>query len=173
MPWKDGFCMRGAKEIQEREFTKLYLGSYGIVYNYVRSRMGSDDAEDVVADAFMLAARSFGSFDPKRAKFSTWVIKIAMNCMASHYRKSHATVDLEEVPEGLFAEQGEEDTVDDRELAHQLLGLLDDEERELVLMKYRDGKRNIEIAQELGMNPSTVSTMLSRALAKMRDASVR
>ena len=165
--------MRGTREKQEREFTKLYLESYGFVYNYIHSRMASDDAEDVVAEAFMLAARSFGTFDSTRAKFSTWVIKIALNCMASHYRKNRATVDLEEVPERLFAEQSEEDAVDDHELALQLISVLDDDERELVLLKYRDGLRNVEIAQQLDMNPSTVSTMLSRALAKMRDASER
>ena len=93
--------------------------------------------------------------------------------MASHYRKNRATVDLEEVPERLFAEQSEEDAVDDHELALQLISVLDDDERELVLLKYRDGLRNVEIAQQLDMNPSTVSTMLSRALAKMRDASER
>lgn len=165
--------MRVATEAQKREFTKLYLESYGFVYSFVRSRMSSDEAEDIVASAFMLAARSFGSFDPTRAKFSTWVIKIAMNCMVSYYRKHHATVDLEEVPERIFAEQSEEDAIDNREVAMQLLEVLGDEERELVLLKYRDGMRNVDIARKLGMNPSTVSTMLARALAKMRNASDR
>lgn len=55
------------------------------MYNYVRVRMGSAyDAEDVVAEAYLKAARSFGSFDPGRAKFSTWVVRIASNCMNDH-----------------------------------------------------------------------------------------
>jgi DNA-directed RNA polymerase specialized sigma24 family protein len=37
-------------------------------------------------------------------------------------------------------------------------------------MKYYEGKRNVEIADELGINLSTVSTKLSRAVAKMRAA---
>lgn len=37
-------------------------------------------------------------------------------------------------------------------------------------MKYRDGKRNVEIVAELGVNPSTLSSRLFKAIRKMRDA---
>ena len=74
---------------REREFERLYRESYGLVYNYVRMRMGgADDAEDVVAEAYLKAARSFGAFDPARAKFSTWVVRIAANCMNDRWRRA-------------------------------------------------------------------------------------
>ena len=60
--------------------------------------------------------------------------------------------------------------MDDKDLALRLLALLDDEERNLIAMKYNEGKRNVDIAQELNMNASTVSTKLANALAKMRAA---
>ncbi len=148
------------------EFEGLYLQSYSLVYNFVRTRMASDaDTEDVVSEAFLKAARAF---DPKRARFSTWVISIAKNCMASYFRKQRPAVALEEAPLSAFGVPGEQDRVDDRELVKQLLGCLDDTERELVALKYRDGLRNVDIACELHMNSSTVSTVLSRALMKMR-----
>jgi len=158
-----------ANASRRREFEGLYLQSYSLVYNFVRTRMASDaDTEDVVSEAFLKAARAFGSFDPKRARFSTWVISIAKNCMASYFRKQRPTVALEEAPLSAFGVSGEQDRVDDRELVKQLLGCLDDTERELVAMKYRDGLRNVDIARNLHMNSSTVSTVLSRALSKMR-----
>jgi len=139
------------------------------VYGYVRVRMACDeDAEDVVAEAYLHAARAFGTFDPRRARFSTWVTAIARNCMNSHYRKAHPSVALEDVPDQLFAESGGQENVDDRLLAKRLLACLDDGERELIALKYHEGMRNVDIAQALGMNPSTVSTVLARALAKMR-----
>lgn len=158
----------------EREFTKLYQESYSMVYNYVYRRMGGDAAaEDVVAEAYMLAARSFDRFDPTRAKFSTWVLRIAINCMSSHYRREHTSVPLDELPEGVVSEWEEyEDTdsePDNTELVRKMLAQLDERERKIVIMKYRDEKRNVEIAEELGMNASTVSTILSRAMAKMRS----
>ncbi|MBQ3340022.1 MAG: sigma-70 family RNA polymerase sigma factor [Atopobiaceae bacterium] len=158
------------RDLEKREFTRLYQESYSVVYNYVRYRMASDEAEDIVSEAFMLAARSFRSFDPSRAKFSTWVIKIAINCMNTYYRREHPTVDVDDIAPILVSEGSEEDAVDDRELVDRLLGVLDDDERELVILKYREDMRNVDIAEQLGMNASTVSTLLSRAVAKMRAA---
>ena len=155
----------------KEEFTRLYRESYPKVYGYVRRRMEGDAAtEDVVAEAYLLAARSFHLFDPKLAQFSTWVTRIAINCMASHYRKERPVAPLDELPESMVSWEDESDTVDDRELVARLLGVLDERDRQLVLLKFRDGRRNVEIAEELGMNPSTVSTVLSRAVAKMREA---
>ena len=53
-------------------------------------------------------------------------------------------------------------------LIQQLLESLDDVERELVVCKYHDGMRNVDIARELHMNASTVSTKLANAISKMR-----
>ena len=153
----------------EQEFERLYLDSYGMVYGYVRARMRTDaEAEDVVAEAFLKAARAFDSFDPGRAKFGTWVTTIAKNCMASYYRKERPSVELDDVPESLVAIEGDQDHVDNDLLVRQLLTCLNDEEREIVALKYRDGLRNVDIAESLSMNASTVSTKLATALAKMR-----
>lgn len=157
------------KDTREQEFTRYYNQSYGLVYGYVRARMANDAAaEDVVSEAFLKAARSFDSFDPNRAKFSTWVITIAKNCMVSHYRKQGATVALDDTPEVSYAVDGESQHVDNMLLVKQLLACLSNEERELVALKYRDGLRNVDIARELGMNQSTVSTKLFKAMARMR-----
>ena len=153
----------------EREFEKLYLQSYELVYGFVRARMSSDvDAEDIVAEAYLKAARAFNRFDPSRAKFSTWVVTIARNCMITHFRKMRPTAGLDDVPESVVAAEGGQEAVDDRDLALRLLAILDDDERMIILLKYREGMRNMQIAEELDMNPSTVSTRVARALSKMR-----
>lgn len=155
----------------EREFERLYRESYELVYNYVRGRMGADDgAEDVVSEAYLKAARSFGKFDPDRAKFSTWVVRIAVNCMNDRWRRARPSSCIDDLPEGSFAQPDDTSAIDDRDLVDRLLGALDGTERDLVLMKYLLGYRNVDIASELGMNASTVSTVLARALVKMRIA---
>ena len=159
---------------REREFERLYRETYSLVYGYVRARMkGSADAEDVVAEAYLKAARAFDSFDPARAKFSTWMVTIARNCMVSHFRKVRPAAALEDAPQDACAVEGGQKSVDDLMLAQALLATLDDDERAIVLLKYREDMRNIDIARELGMNESTVSTVLCRALAKMRKAAER
>ena len=153
----------------EREFERLYRETYGLVYGYVRGRMkGSADAEDIVAEAYLKAARSFDTFDPARAKFSTWMVTIARNCMISHFRKVRPAVAIEDAPQDAVAIEGGQQNVDDMMLAQRLLTCLDDDERAIVLLKYREDMRNVDIARELDMNESTVSTVLCRALTKMR-----
>lgn len=155
----------------EQEFEKLYLECYKNVYNYVSYRMSNDaEAEDIVAEAFLLAARSFDKFDPSRAKFSTWVNTIAINCMKTYWKRQHPTAPIDDVPENFAAIPSSEDALADRDQVNRLLACLDNTERELVLLKYREGFKNVEIADTLNMNASTVSTILARALAKMRDA---
>jgi len=93
--------------------------------------------------------------------------------MVSYFRKQHLTAPLDNLPEAYVAQDGGQGAVDDRDLLLRLLSLLSVEERELVLLKYQQGLRNVDIAERLNMNASTVSTMLSRALAKMREAAER
>lgn len=154
---------------EKREFEKLYKESYELVFGYVRSRMINIEAtEDVVSEAFCRAARAFKSYDPTRAKFSTWVVTIAHNCMISYYRKERPTAALDDLPELSATESADISAVEDIDVTMRLLSVLDEEECQLVLFKYREDMRNVEIAAELGMNASTVATKISRALTKMR-----
>ena len=151
-------------------FERDYRESYPMVYSYVLGRMNNREAaEDVVAEAYLRAARSYDKYDPTRSKFSTWVITIARNCMVDYYRRDEPASPLEDVAEGAFAsEEHTDDVMADADLVHRLLEVLDEDERMLVYLKYYEDRRNGEIAKELGMNASTVSTKLSRAMAKMR-----
>ena len=59
---------------------------------------------------------------------------------------------------------------DDVQVASKLLAELDEEDRELVHLKFYEGMQNKQIGELLGMNPSTVGTKLHRAVARMRAA---
>ena len=156
-------------ESAEREFERLYLESYDMVFGFVRHSMADSPAvEDVVSEAYLRAARSFHKYNPERAKFSTWVIKIATNCMRDYWRQARPMSSLDDAPPERISQSGEADALADRDLVERLLATLDDEERLLVVMKYREGFRNVDIAAELGMNASTVATKLANALKKMR-----
>lgn len=160
---------------KEREFEKLYLESYELVYNYVRTRIhDKEDAEDIISEAYLRAARAYSSFDPTRAKFSTWVIKISINCMNDYWRKHRFSLaPLDEIPDKVVAQPAEQDNYAIRDFVDHLMLVLDDNEREIVLLKCREDMRNVDIAAELGINPSTVSTIFARAVAKMREAAER
>ncbi len=158
-----------SKRDMHRDFERYYRESFSMVYNYIFRRVGNHTAaEDITSEAYLRAARYFSRFDPTRAKFSTWVISIANNCVSDYFSRTPENVPIEDIAEGAYAEEAETDQIGDAELASQLLATLDDEERQLVYLKYYEQLRNTEIAQIMGMNASTISTKLSRAMAKMR-----
>ena len=152
------------------EFARLYRESYELVYNFVHYRVLDRHAtEDIVSDSYLKAARAFSRFDSKRAKFSTWIIAIARNCIADYYRKQSPTTDIDQVDPWRFSSEDEYPGIDDdAETVKRLLNSLSPDDRELVFMKYYEDKRNKDIAAELSMNESTVATRLQRALIKMR-----
>lgn len=167
---RDGKTILSFIDSQTAEFERLYREAYPIVYNYAyRAVLNQSAAEDITSEAFLKAARSFSRFDSTRAKFSTWVVAIARNCVADHFRTSHANAPLEELPENTYSTEDDSlERIQERETASRLLEALTPEERELVFLKYYEDKRNKDIAEELGLNPSTVATRLQRALLKMR-----
>lgn len=154
------------------EFERLYRESYDVIYGRILFQMRNvEAAQDVTAEAFMHAARNFGRFDPAKAKFTTWMSTIARNCMIDYYRKSKINASIDDVPESLFASDDDHARdVADADLVQSLLAEIDETDRQIVCMKYCEGLQNVEIAREIGMNPSTVATRLQRALAKMRTA---
>lgn len=157
---------------EQQSFEALYRESYALIYNYVRYQMLDDSiAQDIVSEAYLKAARAFERFDPNRAKFSTWVITIAKNCMRDYYARQRPTVDIDGEIEVLPPTYDEHPGLEEDEGARltQALQVLAEEDRELVFLKYYQGMKNKEIAEATGMNASTVSTRLARALARLRS----
>lgn len=154
------------------EFEKLYRESYEMVFGLVMFRMCDEEAaRDVVSEAYLRAARNFDKFDPSKAKFSTWVCSIARNCIVDHYRRQKKYSPIDEVSESVFAVDAQHPSqIADADLAQLLLATLDEDDREIVFMKFCEGWTNGDIARALDMNPSTVATRVQRSLEKMRAA---
>ncbi len=157
-------------------FERYYRESYRKVYGYTYSLLlNRDDTDDVVSEAFFKAARAFTRFDPSKASFSTWVCTIARNLVFGQARTrqrrgTYSESELEFDFSTIASYDTEPSFDEDANLAKKLLAVLSDEERELVYLKVYRELSNKEIAQQLGMNTSTVGTKLSRAMAKMRAA---
>ena len=161
-----------ARQGDRAAFEALYKAYSKKIYYFALQNTGSEAAaEDITSEAFLKAARNFGRFDATRAKFSTWVVAIARNCITDFYRKNRPEAPLDDsIAVTLVTESSHEERLCNEDLVKQLLETLDPNERQLIFMKYYEGKSNVIIAEELAMNPSTLSTKLSRAISKMRAA---
>lgn len=127
------------------------------------------DREDLVQETLAALWRSFASFDG-RARFSTWMYRVALNVAISHARReevrrraapARAGLLFEELPQREVAEPPAEAEALERAVAR-----LPDLDKALVLL-WLDGEPHAAIAETLGIGVSNVGTRLARLKARL------
>ncbi len=146
--------------------------AFAPVAAYVRWRCGgrADLADDVLQEAWLLAARRLGSFDPARARLAAWVGGIAANVVRNRLRAlardRRRTRPLADAPEPV-ARQPDADRAE--RVAVALAQLPDRYERAL-RAKYLERKSVAEIAADWGETEKAVESVLTRARQAFREA---
>lgn len=128
------------------------------------------EAEDIAQKAFIKAYDNIGQFDPSRARFCTWLYKIARNLSLDLLRATKRTAlvasDEFELLEPATVIEHEQIVLDVRRAVQQL------EPHELqiaITAYYWEGKSYQAIADELGVPLNTVKTWLHRAKQQLRS----
>ncbi len=168
--------MRGKPD--QQRFETLLREHWGIVFKvagiYARDKHDSDDLAQEIAVQLW---RSFSSFDERRAKFTTWMYRVALNVGISHARSERRSgaerlepldqSHLETVA-GAHATQSEAVEHDERlAVLRALIARLDQLNRALMLL-YLDDRGYAEIADVLGISETNVATKLNRIKQKLR-----
>lgn len=143
-----------------------------VVFAAVQRRLGParrDDVEDVVQDVFVrLCARDFRllkSYDPARAKVTTWLTVVANSTAIDHLRRQKGFAqDLDSVPESVLAVDPPKDPVQVKIPP----GLLSPRQALVLEMLYRREMEVAEAAAAMGVDPQTVRSMHHKALTKLR-----
>ena len=157
----------------QRRFEALLHEHRKIVFKvaglYSRS---AADREDLVQEISAQLWRSFGSYDPARAKFSTWMYRIALNVAISQVRRERWSASDRFEPlqaHHLDIMGGEEVAEPDERLAelYAFIGQLDALNRALILL-YLEDRNYTEIAEILGISETNVATKISRIKQKLR-----
>src|SRR2546423_1180112 len=127
-------------------------------------------AEDLAAETFEKALRSWKQFDPRRASAKTWLCQIARSRALDHFRaeaRRRRREDLYAVREPVEREE-----VFGRELSPWLeraLAALSAGEREVIALRILLGLDGEAAARLLGISPTACSTRLHRALGKLEE----
>ena len=95
------------------------------------------------------------------AYFKTWMIRILINKAKDQLRRSERYVYTDQIPES-----GRED-LSDMEF-RELLGLLDEKYRTVIILYYAEGFNTREIAEILGISVPAVKIRLRRARQQFR-----
>ena len=163
-------------------YGKLVEANQDRIYaSVLRQVRDEHKAFDITQDAFIQAYRAIDTYED-RARFSTWMYRIAMNVITSHYRhegaqkrggsKKETSLNIEGMPEPCADQRtpGDEVAADDiGVLVRAAIDELEDEYRDVVVMRDLQGLSYEEIAETLDIAPGTVRSRLHRGREKLKD----
>lgn len=123
------------------------------------TRMGAGDADDVAQDAFLKAWRFAGSYDG-RARYSTWLTRIAWRCRLDSLRRQRPA----EEPAGEPCDSPSEGVE-----VQDMLARLSEKERAALILCDGHGWTHDEAARLLDLPLGTLKSTVARAKTKCRE----
>jgi RNA polymerase sigma-70 factor (ECF subfamily) len=135
---------------------------------FIRSRVGDDDADDILQEVFIRVHRHL-CCQPDWEKPESWFYQIARNLIIDHYRKRR---EMAEVPENLPAEPDLPEDDPQATLTLSLTSLVNElpepYRQALLATEYQELSQK-ELAESLGISLSGAKSRVQRAREKLRD----
>ncbi|HMZ09036.1 MAG TPA: RNA polymerase sigma factor [Anaerolineales bacterium] len=139
------------------------------IYRYHFSRVGnSADAEDLTSQTFMAVIESLPRYQ-HRNNFKAWVFQLARNKLVDHFRGNHSHAEIGD----WVVDPAQGDVLEtlvwdeSRTQLKSLLNSLDEEDRELLRLRYSAGLSFVEIAQLFGRKEDAVRKAIRRILDRL------
>ena len=161
----------GCKDGDSQCFLRLIDMYSGRCYGYFYRLTGNRDLSEALLDElFTRAAEKIGSF--KGSYFEGWLFRIASNIFHDYLRQRQREKKLlarqreqyeEAAPQGLKEEN------EDIDKLQKKLGQLDDETRELIMLRFYSEMSFKEIADLRGEPIGTTLSKVHRGLKKLRE----
>lgn len=158
-------------------FDGIYLLYADRVYRYLLARLGDvDSAEEITAQVFLHLIERIDKYRispvDNVAIFSAWLYRMSYNKMVDVMRKNrrsqhapievaHQIPDAQVVSEDVFVRS-------DREELLKTIGLLNDSQRDVVLLRFIEGYNIAETAQIMQKSEGAVKALQHRAIDNLR-----
>ncbi|MEZ4360313.1 MAG: sigma-70 family RNA polymerase sigma factor [Kofleriaceae bacterium] len=174
-------AQRGDREAFRALFERYQRRAYGLAYGVLRN---SDDAMDVVQDAFIKAHRYLDKFEGT-SSFFTWLYRIVMNLAIDHIRKRQRrqAVDFTDATVSEQTQVSEESllprilggnpgrALQDKEIRARIelaLTELSENHRAVLVMREVEGLSYEEMAEVMGCSKGTIMSRLFHARRNMQ-----
>ncbi|MBW9148267.1 RNA polymerase sigma factor SigY [Clostridium sp. CM028] len=154
-----------AKDGNKSALNSLLKDNYNILKGYTVKMVGDPHlAQDIIQDALLKAVININKFEP-RAKFSTWLIKIATNVYRDYLRKNKSFGLIEECVDDK-SKQVEDIVIANYEYKEimKIILNLPYEKRAVFILKHYYGYKYEEISEILGCPLGTVRSRLHNAV---------
>ncbi len=150
---------------------RIYTEYSGKVLGYIRARVrGAADAEDLCSEVFEKILRKIDGFDPEKASLNTWIFTITRNTVIDHFRRSRPAEELDEnLSDDTELDEGLLNSETLSELA-AALRRLPEQLRDIIVLRYYDGKPLTEIAGLMNLSYGAVKLRHQNAVLLLRQS---
>ncbi|AOR32837.1 RNA polymerase subunit sigma-24 [Streptomyces fodineus] len=151
-------------------FGRLYDQYSDTVYRYIYYRVGGRaTAEDLTSETFLRALRRIGTFTWQGRDFGAWLVTIARNLVADHFKSSRFRLEVTtgEMLDANEVERSPEDSVLESLSNAALLDAvrrLNPQQQECVTLRFLQGLSVAETARVMGKNEGAIKTLQYRAV---------
>ncbi len=155
-------------------FGSLYDRYVDVVYRYVYYRVSNQAlTEDLVSETFLRALRRITSFTWQGRDFGAWLVTIARNLIADHFKSSRYKLEVAtaEMLDADRATDGPEDEVLDNITNLTLIEavkMLGAEQQECVVLRFLQGFSVSETALAMGKTDGAIKALQYRAVQSLK-----
>jgi len=158
---------------RDAEALRLLYERYGrLVYSFAHRVTGDPTlSEEATQDTFVAVWRRAATFDPQRAKLSTWLFVVARNRAIELVRQRARRPELRDELEVEGAAPDPSSLVADADESQRLaeaMAALPEEQYEVIRLSFFDGLSHSEIAEVIGIPLGTVKGRVRLALDRLR-----
>ena len=147
-------------------FSELFERYRDLVFGFFRRRLDpSERAEELAQETFLAVIQASQRYEPRSA-FRAYLFGIAFKLMAADRRKHPTDSNESRASQEPSACEG----VDEGLWVRQALGRLDDQDREILLLREYEQLSYADIARLLRLPINTVRSRLFRARMALKDA---
>lgn len=150
---------------------ELYERYYMSILNYVGYRVFDREcAEDLTADVFVRMVEKIDTFIPGKRPFLAWLYTIARNLIVDNLRRQAKVtiLPIEEEVFSIYTESYENELIFVRESLRNALEKLTEEQRQVIVLKFVESRKNGEVAELMGKNERAIRSLQYRALAALQ-----
>jgi len=149
-------------------FAVLYRRYLTPLYRYLYRRLGNEkDAEDLTAQVFTEALEGLAAYR-ERGRFASWLFTIARHRLVDLYRQ-RIPDELEDPPDGAPGLQAALEQGETYSRLALLLHSLDEDQQELLRLRFAAGLEFAEIAATLRRSTGAVKMSFYRTLERLRS----
>ena len=155
---------------ESEAFGRLYDHYADTVYRYIYYRVGGRaTAEDLTSETFLRALRRIGTFTWQGRDFGAWLVTIARNLVADHFKSSRFRLEVttgEMLDANEVARSPEDSVLEALSNAALLEAVhkLNPQQQECVTLRFLQGLSVAETARVMGKNEGAIKTLQYRAV---------